>query len=112
MIFYRGRGYLVFVFFTAPLVLLGSLLFYGFGIDVLRNPSWWPLHSMMIIGGLLTSGVGWYLNRRVLEETTFEKSGPVRVLRPPHTLYYIRMEYWGAIVLAVYFALVAYHSFR
>ncbi len=112
MIVYRGLGYLVFVFFIAPLVIVGSVLFYGFGIDFLRSPSWWPIHSMMILGAVLTSGVGWTVNRRMFEETIFAKSGPVTVLRPRHTLYYIRMEFWGPIVLAVYFILVAYHSFR
>ena len=102
MIVYSGLGYLVFIFFAAPLILIGSLLFYGFGIDVLRSESWWPLHSMMILGAVLTSSVGWSLNRRMLEETIFERSGPVTVLRPRHTLYYIRMEYWGPIVLVIY----------
>ena len=112
MIIYTDRGYLVFVLFIAPLVVVGAILFYGFGIDVLRSSSWWPLHSLIILGAILTSGVGWLLNRRMIEETTFEKSGPVRVLRPRHTLYYVRMEYWGPIVLAIYFALIAYRSFR
>ena len=112
MIVYRGLGYLVFVFFVAPLIVFGSILNYGFGIDVLRHPSWWPLHSMMIAGAILTAGVGRYLNRTMFEETIFERSGPVTVLRPRHTLYYIRMEYWGPIILAIYFALIAYRSLR
>ena len=112
MILYTGLGFLVFVFFIAPLVVIGAILFYGLGIDVLRSPSWWPLHSLMILGAILTFVVGSLLNRKMLEETTFEKSGPVRVLRPRHTLYYIRMEYWGPIVLVVYFALIAYRSLR
>ena len=112
MILYTGRGFLVFVFFIAPLVVIGAILFYGFGIDFLRSASWWPLHSLMILGAILTFVVGSLLNRKMLEETTYEKSGPVRVLRPRHTLYYIRMEYWGPIVLVIYFALIAYRSFR
>lgn len=112
MIVYRGLGYLVFVFFVAPLVVIGSILNYGFGIDVLRTASWWPLHSMVILGAVLTSGFGWHLNRKMMEETIYEKTGPVRVLRPRHTLYYIRMEYWGPIILVIYFALIAYRSFR
>ena len=112
MILYTGLGFLVFVFFIAPLVVIGAILFYGFGIDFLRSPSWWPLHSLMILGAILTFVVGLLLNRKMLEETTYEKSGPVRVLRPRHTLYYIRMEYWGPIVLVIYFALIAYRSLR
>ena len=112
MILYTGLGFLVVVFFLAPLVVIGGLLFYAFGIDFLRSSSWWPLHSLMIMGAILTFVVGSLLNRKMLEETTYEKSGPVTVLRPRHTLYYIRMEYWGPIVLVVYFALIAYRSLR
>ena len=112
MIIYSGIGYLVPVFFIAPLVIAGSILNYGFGIDVLESSSWWPLHSMIILGAIVTFAVGALLNRNMLVETTFEKSGPVRVLRPRHTLYYIRIEYWGPILLAIYFAFIAYRSYR
>lgn len=112
MIVYTGQGYLVFVFFVAPIVLIGALLFYGFGVDVLRSPSWWWLHLLMILGAILTSGFGWYGNRTKLVETFFEKSGPVRVLHTRHTLYYIPMQYWGPIVLVIYFGLIAYRTFR
>jgi hypothetical protein len=33
-------------------------------------------------------------------------------LRPRHTFYWIRMEYWGLIFLAVYFAFSLYRSYR
>lgn len=112
MILYTGLGYLVLVFFIAPLIVFGALLHWGFGVDVLRTSSWLPLHSLIVLGGLLTFLVGRYANRRMIEETIYEKSGPVIVRHPRHTLYYIRMEYWGLIGLAIYFGLVAYRSFK
>lgn len=112
MIFYTGAGYLVLFLFVAPIILVGGLLYYGFGIDVLRADSWWPLHSLMIMGALLTFAIGSYLNRKMVKEITYEKSGPVTTMKPRHTLYAIRMEYWGPITLVLYFALVAYRSFR
>jgi len=112
VIVYTGLGYLTFVFFMVPLVVFGSILYYGFGFDILRTPSWLPLHSLIVLGAILTFAVGRYANRRMLEETVYEKSGPVTLLKPRHTLYYIRMEYWGPIVLVAYFALVAYRSFK
>lgn len=112
LIVYRGLGYLVPVFFVAPLVIIGSLLDVWFDVDVLRSTSWLPLHSLMLLGALLTFGVGRYVNRKPGEETIYEKSGPLRKFFPRHTLYYIRMEYWAPIVLVIYFALVAYHSIR
>ena len=112
MIFYTGLGYLALVLFIAPLVVIGAIMNYGFGIDVLRTSSWFPLHSLIVLGAVLTFVIGWRANRNMIEETTYEKTGPVRVLRPPHTLYWIRMEYWGLIALVIYFGLAAYRYLR
>ena len=112
MIFYTGHGAFALAIFIAPFIVIAAILNYGFGIDVLATRSSWPLHSLMFLGAALTFVVGWYLNRRMVEDTVYEKSGPVTVLRPRHTLYWIRMEYWGLIFFAVYFAFSAYRSYR
>lgn len=112
MIFYTGQGYLIPVLLVVPLIVVGSILYYGFGFDVLRTPSPWPLHSLIVFGAVLVFVTGRYLNRQKVQEVTYEKSGPVTVLRPRHTLYWIPMEYWSAITLVVYFGIVAYRSFR
>jgi hypothetical protein len=112
MLISTGAGPLVLVFFVTPIIIVGGVLYYGFGIDVLRTNSWWPLHSLMIMGAILTFAIGSYMNRKMIEEVTYEKSGPVTTMKPRHTLYAIRMEYWGPITLALYFAFVAYRSFR
>jgi len=112
MIFYTGAGYLVFILFVAPLIVLGWILYKYFGIDVLRASSWWPLHSLMILGAILTSVVGWLGNRKMIEEVIHEKTGPVSLFKPRHTLYWIRMEYWGPIALTIYFVLAAVRHFR
>ena len=112
MIVYTGLGYLVIALFIAPLVVFGAILNWGFDIDVLGTRSWLPLHSLMVLGAILTFVIGWRANRHMVEETTFEKSGPVRVLKPPHTLYWIRMEYWGPLLLIIYFAGAAYRYLR
>jgi len=112
MFIYSGEGYLTFMFFIAPLIVVGSVLNYGFGIDILSSKSWWPLHSLMIMGAVLTFAIGSYMNRNLVKVVTYEKSGPVTTLKPRHTLYFLRMEYWGLIVLALYFIFVAYRSFK
>lgn len=112
MIFYTGIGYLVGIFFILPLIVIGSILNWGFGIDPLSVNSWWPLHSLMILGAVAVFVIGWYANRTKVEEVTYEKSGPVRKLRPKHTLYWVPIEYWGPIILAIYFVFVAARSSR
>jgi hypothetical protein len=56
--------------------------------------------------------VGRYFNRTMDEETVYEESARVKMFRPRHTFYYVRMEYWGPIALAVYFVLAAYRAFK
>lgn len=109
MFYYRGLGYLVLALFVVPLIVGGSILNWGLGIDVLKTKSSWPLHSLILLGAILTFIVGWYLNRTPFEQTIYEKTGPVTVLRTRHTFYFIRMEYWGPIILALY---IAFHAFR
>lgn len=112
MIFYTGLGYLVVVLFFVPLIVLGWILNKYFGIDVLSASSWLPLHSLMILGAILIMVVGWLGNRKMVEEVIYEKSGPVRLFKPRHTFYWIRMEYWGPIALIIYFMLAAFRYFR
>ena len=107
MIYYRGHGWLSLVLFLAPFLVLGSLLNWGFGVDVLSINSPWPLHSMMVLGAISTFGFGSYVNRIKGEETIYEKSGPVNKTYTRHTLYWIPMQYWGAIFLVFYFGFFA-----
>src|SRR5262245_23225195 len=113
MIFYTGLGYLVLPLFIAPFMVIGIILQKWFGTDVLSTrSSWLTLHSLMVLGAILVFVVGWYGNREKVAEVTYEQSGPVTKLRPRHTLYWIRMEYWGPIALAIYFVFAALRAYR
>jgi hypothetical protein len=112
MIFYTGLGWLVPFLFIAPFLVIGVLLNKVTGFDVLDRSTPFPLHTLIVMGALLTSGVGLWVNRKKIEEVTFEKSGPVSTYRTHHTLYSIPMQYWGLIGLAIYFGFYAYRSFR
>jgi hypothetical protein len=102
MIIYRGLGFLALICYVATAVVIASVLNWGFGLDVLVTPSWWPLHLTLFAGAVATFGVGLLLNREPVEETIYERTGPKTVSSAPHTLYYVRMEYWGPIIFVVY----------
>jgi hypothetical protein len=110
MIYYRGLGWLSLLLFIAPFLVLGLILDRGLGIDVLGPGSSWPLHSMMLLGALVTFAFGLYVNREKFEETIYEKSGPVKKLHTKHTLYWIPMQYWGAIFFLIYLAFFVLRS--
>lgn len=107
MIYYRGHGWLSLLLFITPLIVVGSILNWGFGIDVLATDSPWPLHSLMVLGAIFTFAFGAYVNRTKFEETIYEKSGPVTKLYTGHTLFWIPMQYWAPIFLVIYFAFFA-----
>jgi hypothetical protein len=113
MIFYTGLGWLVPLLFIAPFLVIGVLLNKLTGFDVLdRSTSSLPLHTLVVMGALLTFIVGLFVNRKKIAEVTFEKSGSVTTYRTRHTLYAIPMQYWGLIGLAIYFGFTAYRSYR
>lgn len=59
-----------------------------------------PFAASLVIAGLLLSGLGLYLNRNpdrpVVERTT----GRTIRAGAQHTMYHLRMEYWGYAALA------------
>ena len=112
MIFYTGWGFLVPIIFMGPFLVIAWLLYKALDFDVLRATSWWPLHSLMVLGAICVFVAGWLANRNKVKDVTYEKSGPVTVLKPRHTLYWIPMEYWGPIVLVLYFVLAALRYYR
>lgn len=109
MIYYSGLGCFGVILFFVPAFVIGLFVLPRYGIYVFRTgDSWWPLHSLMIVGALLLIVVGRLANRKkVVKDVIYEKSGPELELTSPHTLYGIPMEYWGAIFLVIYFALAA-----
>lgn len=113
MYVYTGLGWLVPFLFIAPFLVIGMFLSKIAGFDVLdRAAPSWPLHTLIVMGALLTSVVGWWVNRRKIEEVTYEKSGPLITYRTRHTFYSIPMQFWGLIGLAIYLGFYAYRSFR
>lgn len=113
MIFYTGLGWLVPLLFIAPFLVIGVFLNKATGFDPLdRTAPSWPLHTLILMGAVLTFAVGWYANRKKIEEVAYEKSGPVTVTRTRHTLYAIPMQYWGLIGLAIYFGFTAFRASR
>ena len=109
--FYRGLGFLVPVLFMTPLLIIGSILAFGFDIDILEIQSWWPLHILVMLGGILTFAIGRYVNRNLVEEVVYEMSGPVTSLKPGNTFYFVRMEYWGPIIFLLYVTFVGARIF-
>lgn len=106
MIMYRGLGCLAFVTFAA--------VFFGvaFSSDALLGTAsmtrgqLWPLLVANLFAAAATWQLGRFLNREPLEVTVYEQDGPRTMLETKHTLYLVRMEYWGPIFFTLALAIV------
>ena len=99
MIMYRGLGYLAVAVFGAAFS-FDAL----FGTAAMKGGPRWPLLVANLLAGASTWWLGRRLNREPLEVTVYEFNGPRTLLETKHTLYAVRMEYWGPIFFALVLA--------
>ncbi len=98
-IIFSGWGFLVFVL---PIVL--SLIMVGLNDLFFHERSPWLLYNTLLASGLLLFWIGRRLNK------SSEVKAPVsldniRKQWPKHTFFFIRMEIWGVLIIALSIAL-------
>src|SRR5262245_24718472 len=103
MIIWSGLGFLVFVIaFTCSLAMaLFTKVLFGDGYYTTHS---WPLAVALAVAGILTWLLGNKLNRRQGKVMIEKETGREILLRPNHSLYFVRMHYWGPILIALGFA--------
>lgn len=101
MIIWSGLGFLVFVFaFGCSLVM--NLLINGlFQDESYYSTHSWPLSLALMMAGLLTWLVGSRLNRRQAKVMIEKETGREVTILPNHTLFFIKMHYWGPVLIAL-----------
>ena len=106
MILYRGLGFLAIAVFG--LAFFGAAFSFDalFGTTSMNGGPRWPLLVANLLAAAATGWVGRHLNREPLEVTVYEEDGPQTLLETKHTLYLVRMEYWGPIFFALVLAVV------
>ena len=106
MIMYRGLGYLAVAVFA--FAFFGAAFSFDalFGTSAMKGGPRWPLLVANLLAGALTWWLGRLLNREPLEVTVYESDGPRTLLETKHTLYAVRMEYWGPIFFALVLAIL------
>ena len=62
------------------------------------------------LGGLLVWCLGRWMNRRPLEVEELRETGRVTVLKPRHTIFFVRLEYWGPIFFVLFSIMLWMHS--
>lgn len=95
MIVWRGWGVLALVIAAAPLLLVGLMVDTIAGAGSFERIYGWAAPPIM----LLAAGAIWVVGRRLnggRRVLTHERTGERVELRPDHSLFFLKMEYWAA----------------
>lgn len=103
MIIWSGFGILVFVFAIGCSLAVNLLVSPLFGDEYYRTHGW-PLALALAVAGALSWRVGKALNRRRAKVFIDKDTGAEVVVGPSHTLFFIKMQHWGPILIAMAFA--------
>ena len=105
MIIWSGLGFLVPVVAFATLLLTQAVADAVTGVE-----GYYSAHTGLQTTALLAAAVvlwflGRYLNGKPGRRLIDEETGEAFVLRPRHTLFWIRMEYWAVALAVLAFAI-------
>lgn len=102
MITWTGHGYLVAVFVFGTSFLMEWATESAFNDDNFYQRESWPLALALVIAGLLSFFVGQRLNtagERVLVDPETEEQ--ISVSTANHTLFFLKMHWWGPILFGI-----------
>jgi hypothetical protein len=108
MIVWSGLGFLVaviaFVCLVATELLMESALHDD---DFYQSHGWPKLMAMLVAAGLVWI-LGNHLNKKQGRRLVDPSTGEDVVLKPNHSLFFIRMEYWAGILVVLGIALTIF----
>ena len=96
---WRGLGILVVVAAFASLVVTESVTEFMLGDDTYYQAHGWPRLVALFVAGAASWRLGTYLNKRPGRVLLDKGTGHEVLLKPDHSLFFIRMEYWGPILV-------------
>ncbi|MDJ0498720.1 MAG: hypothetical protein QNJ89_12880 [Acidimicrobiia bacterium] len=102
LIVWRGLGWLVPVFAFAALLLSQLAVDAVYG-DGFYTANAWPKQVAFIVAAFSIAILGAYLNHTKRQMLVDEETGEVVGKAPAHSLFFIPIEYWAIVVLALLF---------
>lgn len=97
MVIWSGLGFLGILFLGLGFLSMDSLINKVFADPNYYSNNWWPDLLVFIIAGLLSFFLGRYLNNRKGRVLVDKETGQEVIIRPNHSLFFIKLEYWGII---------------
>lgn len=102
LIVWRGFGWLV------PIVIFAALILSQLSLDAVYGEGFytanaWPKQAAFIVAAFSVGFLGIYLNHSKRQILIDEETGEPVGKAPAHSLFFIPIEYWAIIVLALLF---------
>lgn len=101
MIIWNGLGFLVLVFAFGCSLAMNLVTNSLFRDESYYTTRGWPLELALIAAGALTWVVGRALNRRRGKAMIEKETGREVLVLPKHALFFIKMHYWGPMLIAL-----------
>lgn len=102
LVVWRGFGWLV------PVIVIAALMALQLSVDAVYGEGFytanaWPKQAAFIVAAISVGILGIFLNHTKRQMLIDEESGEVLGKAPSHSLFFIPVEYWAIIVLALTF---------
>ncbi len=102
LVVWRGFGWLV------PVVIFAALILSQLSVDAVYGDGFytanaWPKQAAFILAAIFVASLGIFLNHTKRKMLFDEETGEALGKAPSHTLFFIPIEYWAVIVLALLF---------
>ncbi len=99
MVIWTRHGFLVAVFVFGCSLVANLLTNHFTGSGDYWNDHKWPFGVSLLVSGLLSWAVGSRLADANTKTFVDKETGRESVVKPNHTLFFIKMHWWGPILL-------------
>lgn len=110
MIVWRGWGILVVIVAALAVALVRGVTVALFGAGTYDRQGAWLLPLSLTLAAPIVWPLGRFLNGRDARTLVDPATGQRVTLRPDHSLFFIRMEYWAIILVLVAVASLIYRT--
>ena len=109
MIIWKGWGILAVLITAAVMLIFQGIVGAAFGDPQFYKTHDWPKGAALLLSGIAVYFTGCYFNGKPGRVLIDKATGREVTLRHKHSMFFIPMEYWGFILVAIGFALFFFH---
>ena len=106
MIIWERKGFLVAVFVFGCSLIANLITNEYTGSEKYWDAHKWPFALSMICAAILCGGLGYYLKEQEKKVLIEKDTGKEIVEEPSHSLFFIKMHWWGVILFIIGVALL------